>query len=220
MNYTTENIEENPAIVNEMTTEDIAAFKQYYLNKRISVRPLIEKRTAELKRLEIYAKRMNYTYEHIEAIWFMIKGMLDHHDPISRIPRFGRLIGNGIHDMPHMWTGFESVESIKSRKEKQGYCPTDEHFYPRQYAGEYIMRRAIRDGDEFTMKTLARLLYKFCRVNKVTKQENNRLTQYQKADTFSYPKRSYRQAEITLEKVGKGKDMYESIFRELMDILY
>ena len=220
MNYTNENIEKNPSIVSQMSMEDICVWKEQNLRKRLPIRPLIEQRIVDIKQQQIYAGRMNRVYEHVECIWFMIQGMLSHHDPKNRLRLFGRLIGNAIHDMPHMWTGLESVESLDARKNKTGYVPTDEHFYPRQFAGEFIISEAIRDSENFTTKKLAELLFKFCRVHKVTREENRRLERHQKADTFTCPKLSYTQAEIVLEKVRDTEDSYEKIFTEIIELLY
>ena len=219
MNYTNENILSNPNIVNEMTTEDITQYKITYFHKQVKSRPLIDKRLKHLKHLKLYNERLDRAYECIDAVWLMIQGFLTHSNPEDRVHRYGRHVSNGLHDMPHIWTGYESLNSIKRRKANKKYNPTDEHFYPRQYAGEHIMRQAIILGDGWDRCTLAKLAYKFCRTNRVTKEENKDLEPYQKTDTFTYPKSSYRNAKIELEKVRKGQDTYDPIFKELIESL-
>ena len=128
MNITAEEILYNPSIVETMSSDDIEAFEQKYYRKQIRhARNVINKRKQEINDNMQYVKRMNNAYEHIECIWFMLQGMLAHHDPEHRVNRFGRLIGNAIHDMPHIWSGMESEKSLQARSKSKKYNPTDEH---------------------------------------------------------------------------------------------
>ena len=220
MIYTDENIQADPTIVETMSQCDVDNFYSQYKHKRIISRQFVNQRQRDIKDAEIYAKMMNNAYEHIECIWFMLQGMLNHHDPEHRINRFGRLIGNAIHDMPHIWTGMESRESIKMRMHSKKYNHTDEHFYPRKYAGETILTAAILYGEKFTMATLANLLFKFCHVHRVTGSENKLLERFQKTDVFNTPEEAYQLAGIELEKVTDKEDKYESVFQEIISLLY
>ena len=133
-------------------------------------------------------------YTRIHTIW-----MATHDDDIAHY--HARSVGNDIHDLPSVWTGYESEASIAS-KGKNGYTHSNEHFYPRQYAGAQIVKHIIEhQGIGFTK--LLELLDKFRQVHRVTPTENRSLMKYQAVESFVDPETSYDQAGIKLVKVDK-----------------
>lgn len=144
-------------------------------------------------------KRGEKTLRKITALFQRISTLHTYEITDEMIRYHGRSIGNDIHDLPVHWTGWESEQSISQHA--KGYKHCNEHFWPRQYAGEQIVKHIIENnGIEFD--DLFEMLLKFRRVHRVTSEENRRLMKFQSAYTFTDPNTSYNQAGIKLVKVN------------------
>lgn len=128
------------------------------------------------------------------------------------INRYGRLIGNLIHDMPDVRTGLQSKKSAerckRSTKEYKTHSCWD-HWHPRQWAGVQIIKKALIG--ELTSDVLAEMLHKYREVVLVLKTENSKdLKPYQGVDTFcGDPKTSYDMAGIKLVPELKRKKVWK-----------
>jgi len=184
---------------NRMTPLQLERFedKFYARIEKMAQREIRSQEEKDKRDLRKTNKRLKYTrkvfamYTRIHTIW-----VATHDDDIAHY--HARSIGNDIHDLPTIWTGLESEASIASKGTK-GYSHSNEHFYPRQYAGLQIVKHIIEHkGINFTR--LLEFLDKFRQVHHVTPEENRKLMKYQSAYVFSTPEIAYKQAGIVLVK--------------------
>ena len=141
--------------------------------------------------------RRNSLSSWLIVLWTQIKSFQSEPYTIELVKHFGRHIGNALHDMPRVWTGFCSVSAL-AEIEKYGISSkTNEHFVPRQYAGQNIVEQAARTK-VYSMEDMANSLMEVTRVHWVTAEENSRLQQYQGADVFTDWKSTYAKANIEL----------------------
>jgi len=199
MDFNLTQIEEDPNHCwNRMTPLQLQRFEdRYYARIEKEMQRVI--RIAELEDHKLAVKAMKeqkYVFK-VVAIFQRI-GRLHEHDLDDKMIRFhGRSVGNDIHDLPRIWTGYESKRSIEQPCPEYKHC--NEHFWPRQYAGEQIIRHIIaHKGIEFDI--LEKMLNKFRQVHRVTPEENRNLMKYQSSYTFVDPETSYEQAGIILVK--------------------
>lgn len=127
----------------------------------------------------------------------------------SEIPTLGRFIGTNLYEFPFLFSGYESKESLIRREWDKRYRPTDEHFYPRQIAGEIIVVH-IMLNQYIEFNELLNYVNVFRQVHKVTPEENNKLVYSgQKSSEFISPEVCYQNAGIELIKVDNdNSEMY------------
>jgi len=206
MNSTLSQIEKNPELCwRRMTPLELQRFEEKYYariereaQQKVTLAMINEhklaaiaekKRKYETKVLMI-AQRITHLHEHS-----LTDEMIRYH---------GRSVGNDIHDLSRIWTGYESEESI-AQKMVLGYKHCDEHFWPRQYAGEYIVKCVCLNAG-ISFEYLVTLLNKFRQVHRVTPEENRRLMKYQHTSVFTTPEDAYEQAGVILIKQKDTKD--------------
>ena len=136
------------------------------------------------------------------------------------IVKHGRSIANDLHDLPFIFSGFESEASIAAANDEitgKRYSPCFDHYYPRLLAGVRIAKCVHQLKYDFTHATLVKMVHEFSHVHKVTSEENTRLRPFQRLDTFVSPEDAYNKAGIKLVQV---KD-YEPhlVYLDLIDIL-
>lgn len=220
--FTLEELTEQPSLIGTMNLEQIEQFKKDYYRKRIPIRKLLNEREHDIRAAISHNEKLNKLYGHIFSLYYRIQGALMQPGVENFIPNHGRSVGNTIHDITSIWSGLESKESVirranaKENGEKYDHC--EEHFWPRQWAGETIMEAALMYKDKFDLCMLTKLLYKFCHVHRVTKEENRRLMEHQGVHVFESPEEAYARAGIELEQVGDYK--HDPVFVELIEILH
>jgi hypothetical protein len=173
--------------------------KQAKEQLRIALREQKERQIQEERRVREENKRQTYN-DKVLALYHRISHLHTFEHTPDFVSYHGRCIGNTIHDLPVVWTGYESVKSIESRKQDPKYKPCNEHFYPRQWAGGYIINHIINNRG-ITLAALMRIIEVFRQVHKVTPRENRILMKYQSATDFVTPKHAYDSAGIVLKQV-------------------
>ena len=83
-----------------------------------------------------------------------------------------------------------------------------------------VLQAALLYEEKFTMQTLAKLLYKFCHVHKVTKEENKKVEVFQKPNVFNTPEEAYELAGIELQERCSEEHAYGPVFKEIIELLY
>lgn len=160
--------------------------------------------------------------EHVSRfIYIQLRDIADHADTYTErsIQFAGRLIGTQIFELPSTYTGYASEQALI---QAYRYGPTawcEDHIFPRQVAGEMLVRQAIErrtvDPDD-----VASMLHQFTQVNRVTSDENQWLIQYQRRDVFTTWQEAYKKAGIVVlewEKGGRTDDIrytYPRLFPE------
>jgi len=214
MLYTDEHLQENPDSIHNMSEFDVDEFITQYKGKR----KILSRDDVVMKKREfIVAEKLRNTIEtkkpltmkRIKKIMFI----LSYPDAVNDVWGLGRTISNEIHDLPKIWTGYQSQASIES--EKFVY----EHFYPRQHAGEFIVEEYIRLGDDFTISYLVELIRQFCSVHKTTKKENEDLMKYQTKENLFKWKKSYKKAVSKMIQVSTESHWYDLMFEEILSDL-
>jgi hypothetical protein len=97
--------------------------------------------------------------------------------------KIARQIGNLIHDLPHIKTGWISKSLMRDGYRVKGLASTHEHFHSRQQAGLEIIR--VWKSGKLSDKRLYRMLKKFCQVHMVTSAENITLRSIQNGEATS-----------------------------------
>lgn len=116
----------------------------------------------------------------------------------------GRSLGTSLFDLTYLHSGYESKKSVEQRKMQKGYEPTAEHYYPRQWAGE-LMVRHIETFGGITFKQFLAYADTFRQIHWVTKQENKILERSgQNSTEFDSWQECYERAGIELLKVRPG----------------
>ena len=115
------------------------------------------------------------------------------------------LIGAGLWYLSKgIWTGNISVNALElflpgSGENKPKY--TEDHEYPRKISGMKLLKRDWSGDTDITDSLIELFQGKYGKVNYVTKNENSRLTKFQRADVFISPMDAYEKAGIVLVKI-------------------
>lgn len=193
MKYTLAQIEENPIKCFEsMTARELQKFEEGYYKRirREADRVLKLRKEQEIRDMREEYKQQVYQNK-VLALYHRIAHLHLFDESEEFISFHGRCVGNTIHDLPAIWTGFMSANAISTEE-----C-CNEHFYPRQWSGEYIVNYILKNKG-ISVQALRRILDVFRLVHKVTPTENRELMKHQNSDEFISPKRSYEQAGIQL----------------------
>ncbi len=129
----------------------------------------------------------------------------------EQLSDWGRQLGNSIYDFGSVWTGLMSVslrDAILHSKSTGEDIPKNdkpccEHFLPRQFAGESIIKM-VCDNRGMSLDFFIEVVEDFRWVHKVTKYENNKLIEFQNSSTFIDWQTSYRQAGIEMVRIKCG----------------
>lgn len=204
----------NPTEIQNFNLDHCNSFLSHYYNKRNDtlkiVREIVKQHKTNLERNQQLKQKAQsviidrltscYTHHVIPVMW---NTQIASRNNSVR----GRNIGNSIFDLPSVFTGYESIASIKMRElHVSKYSPTLEHFKPRQWRGEQIAEMIctmIQNNSELTFHNFATEIYESCFVHKVTKEENLRLVEYQKSHKFISSEQSYHDAGIELVLVAE-----------------
>ena len=103
-----------------------------------------------------------------------------------------------------IWTGNISVNALElflpeSGENKPQY--TEDHEYPRKISGMKLLKRDWSSDTDITDSLIELFQSRYGKVNYVTKNENSRLTKFQRADVFISPMDAYKKAGIVLVKI-------------------
>lgn len=97
-----------------------------------------------------------------------------------------RQLGNAIYDLPFLWTGYQSQESLETGDK------TNEHFYPRLLAGQQILKFIFEHGG-IMMHELRSFFEVFRQVHYTTVNENQKLKKVQDTKTFTDWQSTYKE---------------------------
>ena len=130
---------------------------------------------------------------------------------------YGRLIGTHIFELNPRFMGWKSDAYLAAReKQKQetgkALSPTDEHIYPRQFDGEFLLCHMITMGG-MSWNEFLDYVDVFTQVAHVMPNENTSLIEYQKSHTFVSPEDAYEKAGIAVKDCGT-----ECYYRRLEDV--
>lgn len=173
-----------------------------------------KQRYAELKQQEITKDRKDKIIRIIRACHHRLSHLHEYDQTIDLIQHHARNVSNDIHDLPVIWTGYESKLSLLKR-ESSLYKPRKEHFFPRQWAGEKIVRETLKHRP-ISLRLLFSMFFMFCHVHYVTKEENDRLRPFQRFDKFEFndsndwlkfASTSYQKAGIALIDCEESPDL-------------
>lgn len=211
MIYTNEHVQENPTCIQTMSEYDVDQFIIQYKGKcKITSRADILQKKKEFvdaaKLVATVKTKKPLIMKRVKKIMYF----LSYPDATNDIWGLGRTISNEIHDLPKIWSGYQSQSSIDTGKFVY------EHFYARQNAGEFVVEEYIRLGDDFTISYLVELLQKFCSVHKATKQENEDLKKEQTKEGLFEWKKSYKAAVSKMVKVRDEPHLYTLVFTEIL----
>jgi hypothetical protein len=112
-------------------------------------------------------------------------------------------IRHGIHDLKPVYSGYTSLAAIKAFGGRVTHM-TREHYNGRANSSRKIIqmiREGVADEDLFDF------VLKSCKVHYTTKEENQRLVQYQNAENYSWQE-GYRKAGIKLVRYDGIKTWY------------
>lgn len=110
----------------------------------------------------------------------------------------GRSVGNDLFDFASVYTGYMSLQCKREVQSDPNFKPVSDHYWPRQWCGEYIARRFLIDEELLSFQDFSNMVYKYSHTHLVTRKENQLLKRFQTADTFSDPWVSYMNAGIIL----------------------
>lgn len=185
-------------------------FKNIYSKEYTSFR---NQRYTELKQRELLNDRKEKIIRIIRACHHRLSHLHEFEQTPDLVQHHARNVSNDIHDLPVIWTGYESKLSLIKR-ESSLYKPRKEHFFPRQWAGEKIVRETLKH-EPITLQLLFSMFFMFCHVHQVTKEENDRLRPFQRPEVFEYDdsndwlkfaSASYQNANITLIDCEESPD--------------
>lgn len=137
------------------------------------------------------------------------------------------LIGAGIWYLGKgVWTNKISTNVVKSFHPDSGEIEpkyTEDHEYPRKVAARELLQMDWKNFDNKTDKLIQLFKDKYGRVNYVTKNENSRLTKFQKVDVFISPKLAYQNANVQLinitnEQLMEIKQRNIAVINKLSDV--
>jgi len=134
------------------------------------------------------------------------------------------IIGVAIWYIPkpkNFWTGYISIEAIKSFLDKTNKKPTlsEEHNIPRKSATEKLLMAKGELTAEYVEK---QYLSKFCKLHYVTSEKNKRAIKFQKTGVYKNSKKVYKETNIELIKINTEqlkqiKQRNEKIIIELLN---
>lgn len=170
-----------------------------------SVRNLLLTQQKKLR----HEKSVKVLYLKTSALYHQIKDIANHEDREMCVKYHCRMIGNSIYDLPSIWSGLQSQQSIDTGD----VCV--EHYYPRQWSGLQIYNTIL--SGELTHLKLVELVYKFTHIHKVTTKENSNLREFQTVDSFIDPEYTYTQADIQLVRVKEyyNNPVYKDLLKQL-----
>jgi hypothetical protein len=210
---TIESLVNEDILICDLSLEDIQRFKTIYYNKRIplDLRENIKERERFLKRKDIedaafkrLQKKLFGMFIRTKSIYEEVPSYFDFGaDDFDLVRYHGRNISNDLHDLPGIYTGFESVENQRCQLEDKRYKSVQEHMWPRQWCGEYIVHALLEHGADITIKELVLLVYRFSHVHRVTPVENQLLRKYQRSHEFISPEHTYKEAGIQLIRTSE-----------------
>lgn len=138
-----------------------------------------ERYDRKVARYRRYQNRLIILNRNVRGIWLMV-----HHLRYGTVgadvhPVIARNIGSAIFDMPHQWTGYQTIDSIGMNSRER--C--NEHFYPRQWAGELVLNYVLQNNG-ITINRLYDLCQVLIQVHYTTREENNRLEVFYRKTPF------------------------------------
>ena len=100
-----------------------------------------------------------------------------------------------------IWTGNISVNALElflpeSGENKPQY--TEDHEYPRKVSGMELLNKDWSGDTDITDSLIELFQSRYGKVNYVTKNENGRLTKFQRVEVFKSPVNAYEEAGIDL----------------------
>jgi hypothetical protein len=102
-----------------------------------------------------------------------------------------RDLANTIYDLPSRWTGWQSEDSINSNER------VEEHFFPRMWAGEIMLKYFLTQQSNATVDDVVMLFEIFRQVHHVTAKENQLLRPHQLSSQFTTWEEAYKQAKVS-----------------------
>lgn len=205
-------------LINKMTVDQLEAVKEEIAGRRCpKIRQLIQDRYRTLRHID----RIYSLFVHIDTIHGRVRYIHEQPDTHEYIVRHGRAIANDLHDLPFVFSGYESEASIEAshvaKKAGRKYEPCFDHFHPRLLTGIRIVKHIHTLKHDFSHAILTKMLYEFSHVHKVTSEENTRLRPFQRIDTFVSPEDAYSKANIKLVQVKDFEP--HKVYLDLIDLL-
>ena len=88
-----------------------------------------------------------------------------------------RIIGNSVHDLTKIWSGYISSTALRSLIEDNSTYITHDHYLSRLQSGKNIVKRFSEGIIPFDV--FINIMFEACYVHKITKDENNKIIQLQ-----------------------------------------
>ncbi len=165
----------------------------------------IEADLKQLKPLVLIYKRDKTTRVKSRVVFLQMKVAIQKlaDDPKERATEWTvlcRQIGNFIFDISAIWTGYESEALTKLREEDPDVKECNEHFFPRQRAGEFIAKSYLHN-DQMTLSRFYTLINRFRLTHKTTSDENDALRKAQRRNKSLFNwRKNYADAGVVLQK--------------------
>lgn len=121
----------------------------------------------------------------------------------SQVNYVARIIGNSVHDLTKIWSGYISNDALKLMLSDNEQKITHDHYLSRLQSGKQIVQ--YFNNNPIPFDEFLNLIFEACFVHKITKQENSRLIQLQNSGIEWTT--SYIQAKIDLIFVGNEEGM-------------
>lgn len=205
--------------------EEVKHLRREFASKRnCSVQKYADKKLAKLQQVQQHGRRTAKITKQIQAMYDRISALKGIGRTTELIQEHSRSISNDLHDFPKMWTGLESVESIRRRNANPNYRYCLEHFWPRQCSGIIIME-SLFELPNFSILTLAEYILRVSRVHVVTPEENDKLKIAQRPTRFlshCNPGIPYTNAGIILTRSDKTlplwniTKLYDNVWKDVI----
>lgn len=186
------------AIISTLSVEEIDMVGIDIIGKRC---PTLRTILSSQKKQIIFNAKVDSHMVDIDAIFVQVMAATTQPNTPAYVRRHGRTLANNIYDLPEVRSGYESVLSLEARS-NPSYKPTPDHYNPRQFMGEHIIRTAHDNKENFNRFVLSTMLYEGMHTHRVTKSENKLLRPFQKVGTFVDSMSSYKDAGIKLSMVA------------------
>lgn len=118
----------------------------------------------------------------------------------SQMNYVARIIGNTVHDLTKIWSGYISNEALRQMiSDNNDQKITHDHYLSRLQSGKQIVQY-FNNSNNISFDEFLNLIFEACYVHKITKSENSKLIQHQNTGTAWYT--CYTNAKIDLIYVG------------------
>lgn len=176
-------------------------------NEAIDKAMIAYRRAEKLKEIYENKPRLVERFEILVKTIIQIQPLYNNCKNESQLAFIETMIGAGLWYLGKgVWTGKISKNVLKLFLSDSGIEDpkfTEDHEYPRKVSARELLMINWMKYKNPTKEMVSQFIQKYGRVNYVTKNENSRLTKFQKADVFTTPETAYQKAKVELIQISK-----------------